>query len=57
MKFFGDSIFQYELKDKFIALSNNDKTINIPYKNDNGIIRLLVDKKGIERFSIIPSKN
>lgn len=56
MEFFGDSIYQYEMENKFIALTNNEKTINIPYKNDNGIIRLLVDKKGIERFSIIPSK-
>ncbi|WP_339903781.1 hypothetical protein [uncultured Cyclobacterium sp.] len=57
MEFFGDSIYQYEMENKYIALTNNDKTINIPYKIDNGIIRLFIDSKGIERFSIIPSKN
>lgn len=57
MEFFGDSIYKYEMENKFISLTNNDKTINIPYKNDNGIIRLFIDSKGIERFSIIPSKN
>ncbi|AKP51286.1 hypothetical protein [Cyclobacterium amurskyense] len=57
MEFFGDSIYQYEMENKFIALTNNDKTINVPYKNDNGIIRLFIDRKGIEQFSIIPAKN
>jgi hypothetical protein len=57
MEFFGDSIYQYEMENKFIALTNNDKTINVPFKNDNGIIRLFIKRKGIERFSIIPSKN
>ncbi|WP_339926433.1 hypothetical protein [uncultured Cyclobacterium sp.] len=57
MEFFGDSIYQYEMENKFIALTNNDKTINVPFKNDNGIIRLFIDRKGIEQFSIIPAKN
>ena len=56
MKYFGDSIFEYKIDKKFIALRTPDKKINLPYRNDNGIIRLLIDKKGIELFSIIPTK-
>ncbi|MCF7569198.1 hypothetical protein L3X37_12615 [Sabulilitoribacter arenilitoris] len=56
MKYFGDSIFEYKIDNKFIALKNPDKKINLPYRNDKGIIRLLVNQKGIELFSIIPKK-
>lgn len=56
MEYFGDSIFEYKIDSKFIALKNPDKKINLPYKNDNGIIRLLINKKGIELFSITPTK-
>ncbi|MBJ6367168.1 hypothetical protein [Snuella sedimenti] len=56
MEYFGDSIFEYKVDKKFIALRNPYKKINLPYKNDHGIIRLLIDKKGIELFSITPSK-
>jgi hypothetical protein len=57
MKYFGDSIFEYKTDNKFIALRNPDKKLNVPYRNDNGIIRLLVKQKGIEHFSITPIKS
>ena len=56
MKYFGDSIFEYKIDNKFIALRTPDKKINLPYRNDNGIVRLLIDKNGIELFTIIPTE-
>lgn len=56
MKYFGDSIFEYKIDKKFIALRTPDKKINLPYRNDNGIVRLLIDKEGVELFSIMPTK-
>ncbi|MCC1483092.1 hypothetical protein [Winogradskyella immobilis] len=56
MEYFGDSIFEYKIDSKFIALSNPDKKIHLPYRNDDGILRLLIDKKGIELFTITPTK-
>ncbi|AGA78128.1 hypothetical protein [Echinicola vietnamensis] len=56
MEYFGDSVFEYRIEHKFIALRNPDMKVNVPFRNDNGIIRLLIDQKGIEHFSIIPVK-
>ncbi|GGF50188.1 hypothetical protein [Echinicola rosea] len=56
MEYFGDSVFEYRIDHKFMALRSPDNKINLPYRNDNGILRLLIHKKGIKHFSIIPVK-
>lgn len=56
MRYFGDTLFKYTIQPKFIALNGPNSKINLEYKNDNGIIRLLVKKEDIELFSIIPAK-
>lgn len=58
LKYFGDSIFKYQInyKTKVLLLENSNKKIELPYINDAGIIRLVINKKGLKRVTIHPIK-
>lgn len=56
-KFFGDSIFKYELTDKFLTLTNNNKKIELEYINDVLIFRINVNDKDFTRLDLVkPNK-
>lgn len=57
MQFFGDTIFNYKIEEKFILLKNNNKKIELPYINDAGIIRFQLNKNGIKQVTIRQPKN
>ncbi|WP_435413842.1 hypothetical protein [Polaribacter aestuariivivens] len=56
MKFFGDTIFDYKIEDKFISLKNKNKNLEMPYINDAGIMRFILDKYGIKNITIYKTK-
>jgi len=56
MKYFGDSIFEYSIDNKLLILKNPSISVNLPYTYENEILRLSINKKGVELFTIIPNK-
>lgn len=55
LEYFGDSVFRYSVLDEKLILSNESKQLEIPYI-DEGVIRLTVDHRDLQRLDIFKKK-
>lgn len=56
IEIFGDSIFRYKITSKNIIFINNKNKIIIPYVDESGIIRIMINHRYLKRLDLCKIK-